>query len=107
MADASMTFPSMPDDESGALGERKIQHSCMRVHGTKVGGQHLLSLEYGTDTLEIHTSTGMAPLRSLQATKYRKAPESAILPMPWAAILLMPWAPVRLRPTRVRDEPES
>jgi hypothetical protein len=65
----------------------------------KWGASTSYSVEYGTNTLESHTSTGMAPLRSLQTTKYRKVPESAIL--------LMPWAPVRLRPTRVRDEPKS
>jgi hypothetical protein len=64
----------------------------------KWGASASYALEYGTDTLEIHTPTGMAPLRSLQTTEYRKAPESAILLMPW---------PVRLRPTRVPDEPKS
>lgn len=64
----------------------------------KWGASASYALEYGTATLEIHTPTGMAPLRSLQMTKYRKAPESAIL---------MPWAPVRLRPTRVPEEPKS
>jgi hypothetical protein len=62
------------------------------------GASASYALEYGTETLEIHTPIGMAPLRTLRTTKYRKAPESAIL---------MPWAPVRLRSTRVPDEPKS